>query len=264
VPAHAVGPVDVTVTTPGGTSAGVPADQFTFVAAPVPMVTALSVTSGPPTGGAYITIIGSGFAGVMGVSFGGTAATGISADSDNRLLVLVPAHVAGTVDVIITTPGGTSAIAPGDQYSYVASSLGPVIAALSLTSGTAAGGDALTILGSGFTGATAVYLGGTPVATYGGIQVISDNAITLQIPRHPLDNWAPLASTTVYRNADGTGRKRRSTHTPGIRALLKCAPKQSPSRLFRRRRTGPVWQTPTRRYTTFTVGPSGGGMEMVS
>ena len=48
------GTVDVTVTTPGGTSATSAADQFTYD--PVPVVTGISPAAGPMTGGTTVTV----------------------------------------------------------------------------------------------------------------------------------------------------------------------------------------------------------------
>ena len=53
------GTVDVTVTTPSGTSATSSADQFTYLAAPT--VTGISPTAGPLGGGTVVTITGTGF-----------------------------------------------------------------------------------------------------------------------------------------------------------------------------------------------------------
>ena len=63
---------------------------------------------------------------------------------------------AGTVDVRVTTAAGTSAAASAGQYTYDA----PVIS--SVTSGIPhlpAGGNDVTITGTGFTGVTAVMFG---------------------------------------------------------------------------------------------------------
>ena len=49
-PAGSAGAVDITVTTPGGTSATGAADQFTYVT-PAPTVTGVAPNSGPTAGG---------------------------------------------------------------------------------------------------------------------------------------------------------------------------------------------------------------------
>lgn len=63
------GTVDVTVTDPAGTSAIVPADQYTYTAA-APVVTSVSPATGPVGGGRSVTITGTGFYDGTSVSFG--------------------------------------------------------------------------------------------------------------------------------------------------------------------------------------------------
>ena len=116
-PGAARGPVDVTVTTPGGTSAITPADQFTYAAAPT--VTGVSPTGGNVGGGDTVTVTGTDFTGASGVNFGTVAASGLVVASDTSLTVTSPPGAArGPVDVTVTTPGGTSAITPADQFTY--------------------------------------------------------------------------------------------------------------------------------------------------
>ena len=62
------GVVDVTVTTPVGTSATSPADEFTYV--PAPTVTGLSPTSGPAGVTGAVTITGTDLSGATSVKFG--------------------------------------------------------------------------------------------------------------------------------------------------------------------------------------------------
>ena len=82
-----------------------------------PVVTGVSPSSGPSTGGTTVTITGTAFDCVTSVTFGGVAATIISSTS-TQIVVTSPAHAAGTVDVIVTTPGGTSAATPADHFTY--------------------------------------------------------------------------------------------------------------------------------------------------
>src|SRR5207247_4986122 len=61
-PAGTAGAVDVTVTTPAGTSATSGADQFTYApAVPAPTVTGISPASGSTAGGTSVVITGTGF-----------------------------------------------------------------------------------------------------------------------------------------------------------------------------------------------------------
>src|SRR5207244_3185062 len=82
-PAHAAGVVDVTVTTPPGTSALSAADRFTYLA-PVPVVAALGPASGLNLGGYTVTLVGSAFSGATSVSFGGKSVS-FNVNSDNHM-----------------------------------------------------------------------------------------------------------------------------------------------------------------------------------
>jgi hypothetical protein len=115
-PAHAAGPVDIRVTTPGGTSTIAAGDKFTYVAAPT--ITNISPASGPRAGGTLVTITGTGFTGATAVKFGGSAGSSRTVVSATQITVRSPAHAAGTVDIRVTTPGGTSAVAAGDRFTY--------------------------------------------------------------------------------------------------------------------------------------------------
>jgi len=111
------GTVDVTVTTPAGISAPVSADRYTYV--PEPSVTGLSPKSGPESGSTSVTISGAGLSDATAVEFGpGNPAT-ITADSATQITATAPAG-SGTVDVTVTTAGGTSAVVSADEYTYVA------------------------------------------------------------------------------------------------------------------------------------------------
>jgi hypothetical protein len=111
-PAHAAGPVDVVVTTPGGaaTSAG----GFTYIPQ---TITSITPNFGPTGGGTAVTIVGYGFTGATSIKFGGTEGT-CTVVSDTQITCVTPAHQAGPVDVVITAPLGT-VTAPGG-YTFVA------------------------------------------------------------------------------------------------------------------------------------------------
>ena len=146
------GTVDVTVTGPGGTSATVPADQFTYVAASGPQVTGINPNSGTSAGGDTVVITGSGFTGATAVNFDNSATPPPAVNSDAQITVTSPPGTS-TVDVTVTTPSGTSPTSAADQFTYVG---GPQVTGVNPNSGTSAGGDTVVITGSGFTGATGV------------------------------------------------------------------------------------------------------------
>ena len=71
--------MDVTVTTPVGTSATSAADRFTYET--LPSVTAISPVAGPPTGATTVTVTGGSLTGATAVMFGSTAAETFTVDS---------------------------------------------------------------------------------------------------------------------------------------------------------------------------------------
>jgi hypothetical protein len=86
-----------------------------------PVVTDIPADSGPSGGGTSVTIAGLNFSGAAGniqVSFGGVAATNVTVVSDSTLTVTSPAHAAGTVQVTVVTPYGTSATSTNSQFTY--------------------------------------------------------------------------------------------------------------------------------------------------
>ena len=123
-PAHSVAAVDITVTTPSGTSATGAGDMYSYVATAQPTVTSISPTTGSTAGGTTVTITGTGLTGATAVSFGGTAATGVVVVNATSVTAVSPAHAAGTADVTVTTAGGISATGAGDVFTYTAPSGG--------------------------------------------------------------------------------------------------------------------------------------------
>ena len=113
------GTVNVTVTTPNGTSTTSSADQFTYNAPALPTVTVVSPTNGPAAGGTSVTVTGTNLTGATAVDFGGTGhpGTSIGADTGTSLTVVSPAGT-GTVNVTVTTPNGTSTTSSADQFTY--------------------------------------------------------------------------------------------------------------------------------------------------
>jgi hypothetical protein len=100
--------VDVVVQTPTGTSAVSSADHFSYTAAAMPTLSALSQTSGSTSGGITVNLTGSGFLGATAVSFG-TVAAAFTIQSDSWITAVVPAASAGTISVTVSSPGGTTA-----------------------------------------------------------------------------------------------------------------------------------------------------------
>jgi IPT/TIG domain len=172
------GVVDVTVTTAaGGTSLTSFADQFTYV--PLPSVTGVSPETGPSAGGSAVTITGNDLTEATAVDFGSTPATSIVADSENSITAVSPAGTAGeTVDVTVTTLGGTSFTSTADRFRYLQTE--PLLVkSVSPNNGAFVGGAPVIITGSGFTGATSVDFGSYSAGTF---TVNSQHKISAIVP----------------------------------------------------------------------------------
>jgi hypothetical protein len=171
--AASITPVDITVVGPGGTSSTSAADQYTYTAGASPSITIVAPNIG--AAGTTVTITGTGLGGATSVSFGATAVTSLFVRSDTLIRVTSPAG-SGTVDVRVTTVVGTTPITAGDIYSYPGALM---VTGVSPNSGPSAGGTAVTLTGSGFTGATAVHFGPNSGT---GLVVNSDTQLTVTSP----------------------------------------------------------------------------------
>ncbi len=188
---------------------------------PAPMVTALSTTSGPVAGGTKVTITGTGLTGATGVSFGGTAAASFTVDGATSITATAPAAGAGTVDVKVTTAGGTSATSAGDQFTFVAV---PSVSSLSPSSGPVYGGTAVTITGAHLAGATAVSFGGTAV----GFEVDSDTSITAYSPGAEATDTVHVTVTTAGGKSARTAADRFTYVAPAPPTVTSISPNLGP------------------------------------
>jgi Uncharacterized conserved protein len=148
------GAYTVVVTNPDG-SFGILGSRF-WILLPVPTISSVLPTSGTTAGGTAVTITGSGFTGATSVNFGAAAGTGVTVISDSRIIVTSPPHLIGTVDITVTTPGGTNAVSSSDQFTY--RGIVPVVSSITPTTGPNTGSVGFTSLaGSMFqSGATVV------------------------------------------------------------------------------------------------------------
>lgn len=78
------------------------------------------VTPNVSSTGSQLTVTGTGFfPGRTSVDFGGKPSSGVKVASGGRLTATVPARTPATVDVTVTTSGGTSAKSAADRFKYV-------------------------------------------------------------------------------------------------------------------------------------------------
>jgi hypothetical protein len=93
-----------------------PLDPYPDATSPTKLNSVVPGT-GTTAGGTTVTLAGVGFTGATAVTFGGTAGTSIVVGTPNSLTVVTPAKTAGSYDVLVTSPRGTSQA--GVKYTYV-------------------------------------------------------------------------------------------------------------------------------------------------
>lgn len=100
---------------------GALADITNPLASALPVIDSLLPTGGGTAGGNLVKIFGAKFTGVTGaagVKFGANNATNYSLVHDGLIVATAPAGSAATIQVSVTTPGGTSANTAADDYTY--------------------------------------------------------------------------------------------------------------------------------------------------
>lgn len=83
-----------------------------------PALTKVGPARGVVAGGTTVHLTGTGLVEVGSVTFGSTAATSYTVNSSTSITVVAPAGTAGTVDVRVTSPAGTSPVTAADHFTY--------------------------------------------------------------------------------------------------------------------------------------------------
>ena len=170
----------ITLTTPAG-SAGAQtlqvsdsygSDTETFTYGSAPSISGLSSSSGVDSGGTSVTLTGSSLTGASAVTVGGVAASSFTVDSDSQISLTTPAGSVGAQTLQVTTSFGSAST----SFLYLGV---PSISGLSPSSGVDSGGTSVTLTGVGFTGVSAVTVGGVAASSF---TVDSDTQITLTTP----------------------------------------------------------------------------------
>lgn len=148
----------------------------------------ISPSQGSTGGGTVVTITGTNLGGATAVRFGTKTAT-ITANTPTSVTVISPSG-SGTVPVTVTTPGGTSNPL---SFFYVGA---PFKSSISPVSGVTAGGNTVTINGTGLTTASAVNFGAVTATP----TVVNDGQLTVAVPA----GTGPGAVSVSVTTAGGT------------------------------------------------------------
>lgn len=184
--ANDTGPVDITVYSKNGV--GVLRRVYRYY--DDLRVTSIAPLTGPVQGGTTVVLSGRGFDGATSVKFGNVEAQSFTVDGSGQITAVTPAAAqAGTVALTITTPRETWRVRDG--FFYVGSGADGA-GGVAPHVGPAAGGNTVTVFGSGFDPATAtVTFGGAPAT------VTSGTSTELQVVVPPRGAAARKVDVTV-------------------------------------------------------------------
>ena len=166
----------VSVTTGAGTSNTV---IFNVTVPPAPTVTAVNPNTGVRGTNVAVTITGTNFTNtgttvaVSGTNVGVTGVTVVNSTTITATFNIATGAGLGARNVRVTTPGGTSAINSGDQFTVT----GATLTSVSPNTGVRGTAVSVTLTGAGLTGATNVTVSGSGV-TVSGITAVNDTTVT--------------------------------------------------------------------------------------
>ena len=172
--------------------------EFTVNAqATPPSITSFTPRTGPANGGTVVSITGSNFQNGATVKFGDASAVSTSVNSSSSISAISPVHTAGDVTLTVTNPDGQTGTAGTFTYLVPAVS----VASVSPSSGSNAGGTAITITGSNFVSGATVKIG-TLVAA--DVIVVNSSSITATTPPGPFDFSDSVSRDVTVANPDGS------------------------------------------------------------
>lgn len=192
-----------------------------------PVVSSLSPSFGPTSGGTAVTVTGNGFGVGSGATFkpqvsglhvgrvfvptaklsivGATTLRFVLPNAAKQISPKSAVDGAGPVVVAVTlTDGQTSRIGPGSTFGYVdenQTGTVPAVSAVTAYGGSESGGSKVSILGSGFstTGTrkvTSVTFGGVPATTY---RVLTSSVIRATVPPYSAGGSVPTHCSTALK-----------------------------------------------------------------
>lgn len=173
---------------------------------PAPTVSSISPNTGTTSGGTPVSITGNNFTAPATVSIGGVPAANVNVQNVNVITCTTGAGgTVGPASVVVTTTAGSNA--GNTLFTYTSAAPVPVVTAIYPNAGY--GNTLATIVGSGFTGATAVNVG-TGSAAVQSFTVTDDNHIDAYMAFHS------LATRSVFVTTPGGTSSGSVTFTHGV------------------------------------------------
>jgi len=175
--AATLGPKNVTVTTPRGTSNAV---TFTVVG---PTLTSISPNSGPRGVATNVTLTGTGLSGATSVNAPAnvtvTNFVAVNATTVTATLTPTAAVTLGPKNITVTTPAGTT-----NPVTFTV--LAPAtLTSISPSSGARGTSVNVTLTGTGLLGVTSVNAPGSPNISVSNVTVVNDTTVTATLTMQP-------------------------------------------------------------------------------
>jgi hypothetical protein len=148
---------------------------------PAPTLASVTPSRGPAAGGTTTTLSGTNFVSGATVSFCGTAAASVTFQSATQLTAATPAHAAGACDVQVRNPDSQSATLAGGFTFTMATPPPPTLTSVAPSSGSTAGGTAITLSGANFVSGATVRVCGTAATS---VSFVSATQLTAQTAAH--------------------------------------------------------------------------------
>ena len=186
------------------------------IAQVAPTVTALSADRGSTLGGGTVTVTGTGFTDATDVSFGSATASFLVADDTNIIVLDLPPHSAGLVNVFVTTPLGVSAATAANEFTYIGT---PTIDSISPAAGSTGGGTTVILTGTNLEGVTDVDFGSSAATFFAD----SDTQITATSPAGSAGAVNITARSVGGTSATGAGNQFTYVTPPLVQLTLPAA-----------------------------------------
>jgi hypothetical protein len=156
-----------------------------FQASDMPHIETVFPSVASAAGGALVHVTGNGFEAGIAVSIDGVPQADVVVESATHLAFTLAPGAVGTRTLVLQNVGGDPATTP---FVYSAQP-DPVARAVAPASGSKAGGEVVTISGSGFGGSMGVVFGADPLSGAGGVPaarvtVVDANTLSVVTPAH--------------------------------------------------------------------------------
>ncbi len=184
------------------------------------IISKVSPAEGSVTGGAPVTISGSGFSGNTKVLIGGKPAIGVQVVDDSEVLAVTPPGSFGFQPVHVVNERGTGTLKNGFFY-YTQ----PKVQTVAPAAGPTAGGTEVTVIGSGFTDKLQVWLGGNQASV---LEVQGTTKARISAPPGKAGAVAVKVKTKYGTNALPNGYVYTDDKGTAATKILAIAPPKGP------------------------------------